>query len=118
MTTETANETRTRANGGARRLAVGDTVHYFDEDCERHPAMITRLLPDNRVNLHVFFDAAKPDHRTSVPMAKAGSPGRMPNTAAALFGWPWPQPPDPYSHPGFGPPVDDSGDQSDHPRPG
>jgi hypothetical protein len=105
------------ANGGARRLAVGDIVHYFDDDCERHPAMITRVLPDGLVNLHVFFDAGTPAGRKSVPMAKPGSVGRTPNTAAALFGWPWPQPADPYSHPGVGAPVDSTGDQSDHPKP-
>jgi hypothetical protein len=118
MTADNAKEALTTPNGGARRLGVGDVVHYFDEDCERHPAMITRLLPDGSVNLHVFFDAGTPAGRKSVPVVKSGSVGRTPNTAAALFGWPWPQPPDPYSHPGFGPVVDDSGDQSDRPRPG
>jgi hypothetical protein len=115
MTSDSANGTRTTPNEGGRRPGVGDVVHYFDEDCERHPAMITRVLPDGRVNLHVLFDAGTPDYRTSVPM-KSGYQGRTPMTAATIFGWP--QPYAPYSTPGFGPVVDDSGDQSDHPKPG
>lgn len=107
MAADSAREAMNPPNGDARQPDVGDMVHFFDENCEKHPAVITRMLRDGRVNLHVLFDGGPPEHRTSVPM-KSGYQGRTPMTATTIFGWP--QPYAPYSTPGFGPAPDDSGD--------
>jgi hypothetical protein len=49
------------ASPALRHPRVGEMVHYFTGDAELstapcHPAVITRVLDDQRVNLRVFFD--------------------------------------------------------------
>ena len=57
------NDHRARHHGIAavRHPNVGEMVHYFTGDTDSaaapfHPAVITRVLDDQRVNSRVFFD--------------------------------------------------------------
>lgn len=75
------------ASQAVRHPNVGEMVHYFTGDTEFtgapfHPAVVTRVLDDQRVNLRVFFDMSD-----TVPVRDQS---HLLNGSTARAGWRYP----------------------------
>ncbi len=79
----------TRPYVGATIIFVAAEDYFaFPKSCgQRHPAIVTRVLGTNRVNLHVFVDRAGSMSIENVP------PFREDRLLMSPGGWCWPEVP-------------------------
>jgi hypothetical protein len=66
----------------SHRPTIGRIVHYVASAGAHWPAIITRVWPNETVNLHVLADGRAAFHYTSAPHDETGN---------AISSWHWPE---------------------------